>query len=152
MDNVLEFRELDHPFDKVNKRGRKNCTYYDSINNNLILFTPYDDCDVESVCNGIRNSMYLHLIEVLNINENVLVWWSQVQGTTSDYTIYYDMPINELKNKKHKEIIDYLANLKHKRQCGYKYTEVRDGIEYKIAEKEYDDINSVYVVKEEYLH
>ena len=150
--DTLELRELEHPFDKVNK-GRKNCIYYDSINNNLIIFSPYDDNDVDSVCNSIRNSMYLYLIETLNSKENVLVWWSQVQGTTSDYTIFYDMPVNELKNKKHKEIINFLGGLNYKRQYSYKYTEVKDGVEYRIAEKSYNSIESVYVMEEDkYLH
>jgi hypothetical protein len=97
--------------------------------------------------------MYLYLIETLNTKENVLVWWSQVQGTTSDYTIYYDMPVNELKNKKHKEIVNYLDGLNYKKQYSYKYTEVKDGIEYRIGEKSYDNFESVYVMEEDkYLH
>ena len=93
--------------------------------------------------------MYLHLIEVLNTYENVLVSWSQVSGTTSDYTIYYDMPVSELKDKSYKEIWEYISGLGIKRVGGYKYTEVRDGVEYKLAEKNYDDFESIYIIGEE---
>lgn len=149
MSEPLELRELIIPFYKMNKRSKKYCVYHQPINNNLIVFSPYDDCDVDSVCDGIRDSMYLYLIQVLNTEKNVLVSWSQVSGTTSDYTIYYDMPVDDLKNKSYKDIWLYINGLGIKYVGGYKYTEVRDGIEYKLAEKNYDDFESIYIVGEE---
>jgi hypothetical protein len=149
MGEELELRGLISSFYKMNKRAKKYCVYHQPLNNNLIVFSPYDDCDVNSVCDSIRDSMYFHLIEVLNTWKNVLVSWSQVSGTTSDYTIYYDMPVNELKSKSYKEIWEYINGLNIKYVGGYKYTEVRDGIEYKLAEKNYDDFESIYIVGEE---
>jgi hypothetical protein len=145
---TLELRHLTIPFHKMNK-GKKYCVYHQPVNNNLIIFSPYDDCNVDSVCDGIRNSMYLYLIEKFNTYENVLVHWSQVSGTTSDYTIYYDMPVNELKTKSYKEILEYIKRLGIDHIFAYKYQEVRDGIAYKIAEGTYDEFSSVYVVGEE---
>lgn len=73
-------------------------SYYNAETNNMLLFDT-SDCDeitVESICNcTVSEGAYEHLIDILNNNKNILVCWSQVEGTTSDYTIYYDID-NEL--------------------------------------------------------
>lgn len=129
----LELRNLNNIFYKKDRK-KKYSVYHDPVNNNIILFSPYDDCDIESVCNGIRTSAYFYLIGILNTQKNVIVSWSQVSGTTSDYTIYYDMPVDSLKDKSYKEIWDYLYSLDIQSDIhSYKYTEVKNNIEYKIS-------------------
>jgi len=120
---------------------RKYSVFHEPDNNNLIVFSPYDDCDIDSVCGSIRDEIYGYLINVLNTQENVLVSWSQVSGTTSDYTIYYDMPNDELKNKPYKDIINYLKNMNVKSEVrGFKYTETRDNVASKIEAKVYSSM------------
>lgn len=128
----LILRNCENVFYKQDRK-RKYSAYYDPKNNNLIVFSPFDDCDIESVCNSIRESAYIYLTSVLNTQNNVVVSWSQVSGTTSDYTIYYNMPIDELKNKSYKEIWEYIYSLNIQSDVtSYKYTEVKNNIEYVI--------------------
>jgi len=128
----LELRGLNIPLVKTKMRGR-NETYYDKTNNNMIIFHPcHKDIDTDSICNSIRDKAYLYLMNELNENKNVTVFWSQVEGTTSDYNIYYDLNPNELKDKNYKEILELLPNIET--IFAYKYVEVKNGIERKITE------------------
>jgi len=130
----LYLRGCKNIYHKLDKK-RKYTVYHDTINNNLIVFSPYDNCTVESVCGSIRDEAYLYLINELNINKNMVVSWSQIIGTTSDYVIYYDMDVDMMKNKSHKEILSIINNNINTNSgdcCGYKYTQVKDGKEDKI--------------------
>ena len=125
---------------------RKYTVYHDPINNNLIVFSPYDNCTVDSVCGSIRDEAYLYLINELNINKNIVVSWSQITGTTSDYAIYYNMDVDKLKSKSHKEILNMInnnININHDECCGYKYTKVKDGKENKITPEVMEQFNMV---------
>lgn len=107
--------------------------YYNSESNNLILFDT-SDCDeitVESICNAtVSKGSYEYLIDVLNTNKNVLVYWSQVEGTTSDYIIYYDSD-NEALIDEEIDISKALETINN--DCiGYKFCEVRDKYQSKI--------------------
>ncbi|HEY8805253.1 MAG TPA: hypothetical protein VIM42_09165 [Clostridium sp.] len=140
MNKLLYLRNLKHELYKMDNK-RKYSVFHEPDNNNLIVFSPYDDCDIDSVCGSIRDEIYGYLINVLNTQENVLVSWSQVSGTTSDYTIYYDMPNDELKNKSYKEIGDYLKKMNVKyEEYGFKYMEARDNIASKIEAKVYSSM------------
>ena len=101
----LYLRGCKNTYYKQDKK-RKYTVYHDPINNNLIVFIPYDDCTVDSVCDSIRNEAYLYLINELNINKNIVVSWSQITGTTSGYAIYYNMDVDVLKVKSQKEILE----------------------------------------------
>ena len=128
----LELRDLVHAFKRVIKSGRKE-VYYDKLNNNMIVFNPYDKgLDVNSVCNCINNTAYSYLINELNCNKNVVVYWSQVESTTSDYDIMYDLFPNDLLGKSYKDIVKLIPNIET--IIGYKYVEVKNGIERKIEE------------------
>lgn len=129
----LELRNVNNAFKKQDRK-RKYSVYHDPINNNIIVFSPYDDCDIDSVCNGIANDTYFYLTCELNTNKNLLVDWSQVSGTTSDYTLYYDMPNDMLKDKSRKEIFDYIESMDIKYDfCGFKYVEVKNGVANKLT-------------------
>ena len=123
----LYLRACKNTYHKLDNK-RKYTVYYDPINNNLIVFSPYDDCTVESVCGSIRDEAYLYLINELNMNKNIVVSWSQITGTTSDYKIYYDMDVDMLKGKSHKEILSIInnnININNGNCCGYKYVRLR---------------------------
>jgi len=152
----LYLRACKNTYFKQDKK-RKYTVYHDPINNNLIVFSPYDDCTVDSVCDSIRDEAYLYLINELNINKNIVVSWSQITGTTSDYTIYYDMDVDMLKGKSHKEILTISnngININSGECCGYKYTQVKDGKENKITPEVMEQFNMVMFnnMNNEYLN
>ena len=141
----LYLRACKNTYFKQDKK-RKYTIYHDPINNNLIVFSPYDDCTVDSVCDSIRNEAYLYLINELNMNKNIVVNWSQINGTTSDYTIYYNTDVDMLKGKSHKEILTIIHNnidINSGDCCGYKYTQVKDGKENKITPEVMKQFNMV---------
>jgi len=152
----LYLRACKNTYFKQDKK-RKYTVYHDPINNNLIVFSPYDDCTVDSVCDSIRDEAYLYLINELNINKNIVVSWSQITGTTSDYTIYYDMDVDMLKGKSHKEILTISnngINTNSGKCCGYKYTQVKYGKEDKITPEVMEQFNMVMFdnMNNEYLN
>lgn len=119
---TLELHNLGFIFYKMDK-NRKYSVYHEPINNNLIVFNPYDNCTIDDVCNAtVSEGAYEYLINVLNNEQNVVINWAEVEGTTSDYVIYYGFDVTELKNKTHKEIMSMLpmSNL------SYKFTEFRN--------------------------
>ena len=124
-EDKLYLRNLEHKYKLI--KGKRFCIYHDNINNNLIIFSPYDQVDdVENIYNGIKNNAYEYLMNELNTHDNIVVHWSKIEGTTSDYTIYYDFneaTINSMRNKTYKEIIKLLPLGGH-----MKYNEVKDGM------------------------
>jgi hypothetical protein len=82
-----------------------------------------DDCSITSVCDAtVSDGAYDYLINVLNVSDNVLVVWSEVSGTTSDYMIFYDFDVFDLKEKPYKEIVKILPNS----NIPYKFQEYKD--------------------------
>jgi len=125
---VLELRALNNSFVKTKKN-----VYYDEINNNLIVFSPHEENGtVNEVCNSIRDSAYLYLMNVLNTNKNIIIHWSQIIGTTSDYDIYYNLDVYSVKDKSQHHIISYLRDNRKNEIIGYKYVEIINGIVNKI--------------------
>lgn len=142
----LYLRECNNTFYKQDKK-RKYSVYHDLKNNNLIVFNPFDDCTVDSVCCSISNEAYLYLIKQLNTKRNLVIDWSQVNGTTSDYTIFFNMDVEILKDKSHNEILKIIYNsiTNPDNCCGYKYTEVKNGIVDKITPEMMYQNTIVYV-------
>ena len=106
--------------------------FQDEINNNIIVYSYYSlneeetpEDIVASISNSIRNSAFDYLINVLNNSKNTVVYWSQVEGTTSDYIIYYDIEIPELID--YNSIYNLTIDLSTDEILGYKYTEVKNG-------------------------
>lgn len=128
----LYLRNCKNVFIKKDKK-RKYSVYHEPNMNNLIVFSPYDDCTIDSVCDSIGELAYAYLINLLNNQKDLVVLWSQVSGTTSDYTIYYGLPVDELKDKSYKEILYYIFDLDVESDVrNYKYTEVKDNVETKL--------------------
>lgn len=124
---ILELRLLENDFELVDNKDN-NELYYDVINNNYILFTLYDDCTTDSIINGIREDVYNYLIGELNNNTNLIVEWSQVEGTTSDYDIYYDMTIPTDYGISYILTKDYINNIKKSGAWSYKYRAIKNGV------------------------
>lgn len=137
--NTLELRKLDNGFIKVNINNEIQDVFYDKKNNNLIVFNPLDEgVNTESICNGISNKAYLYLINELNTNKNLVIEWSQIEGTTSDYVIYYDLEPLDFIDRSFAKTMESLPKIKD--TFGYKYVEIKNGKERKITETiDYDN-------------
>ena len=122
------FDEDEEPIEVTYYKG----IYKDNIKNNTLILTQirYENEEVEDmdiVINAISNETYNYLINELNNNDNVTVFWDQIYGTTSDYIIVYDsFGENCLYD------IDYLYEL-FKQEGSYKYKYVRNGKIHKIT-------------------
>ncbi|MCP1159406.1 hypothetical protein [Bacillus infantis] len=129
---TLKLRLLKKKYKRVIKGERE--VYFNENQNNLIVFDPLDEeCDTASICNGIAEDAYRELIDHLNDYSNIVVHWSQVEGTTSDYTIFHDMDSAYLIRMTVDEILEAAyATIKSSRLYSCKYTEVLDGVENKI--------------------
>lgn len=73
--------------------------------------------DVCDIANYINDKAYTYLCNVLNTTDSVTVFWSQIFGTTSDYTIIYDSYFTDGEECRNylKQNYDY---------CSYKYVEI----------------------------
>lgn len=123
---ILSLRGLDYELKKINKAIKKE-VYYNEDTNNLIVFTPLSkELSTESICNSISDDAYFYLINTLNNEEGLVVEWSQVEGTTSDYIIYYGLDVKELKAKNYKGIMNELVSHIPNDAISRKYTEVKN--------------------------
>lgn len=120
--------------DEFFKGNKFVATYYDPINKNTIYLEKYiydgEKCDdITKVINATSNIPYDYLMKELRNNNGISVFWSQLYGTTSDYTIVYDRFGSDCLYDKY--YVDELLN-KH---GGYKYNYIKYGRINKITNK-----------------
>ena len=124
MDNTLYLRGLNYYLDLV-KEDRYHI-YYNEEKNVAIFAVNYCSREkIGSVFNGISEEAYVQLITFMNNNNNLIIYWTKTEGTTSDYTIYCDCNYEGDWN-----IIDldeYLWCLREGESNTYKYNIVKDG-------------------------
>lgn len=127
--HILGLRGTDHEFVKTNSGKRKEVFHCQETNNTLV-FLPYDkNCDRKSICNSIMDDRYFPLIEFLNTEKNLTIIWSQVEGTTSDYTIFKNTNLDTEELRSVKKIEKQLEGLIRETPNGqYKYNIVENGI------------------------
>ena len=106
--------------------------YIDDIKNNMLYLMQirYEDEERDNmsiVVNAISDEAYDYLINELNNNDIITVFWSQIYGTTSDYIIVYDKFGEDCLYD-----VDFLYDL-FKQGCGYKYRYVKNGKIHKIT-------------------
>ena len=65
MGEELELRGLISLFYKMNKRAKKYCVYYQPLNNNLIVFSPYDDVDISDDLYNLKYNLIKQIKEGL---------------------------------------------------------------------------------------
>ena len=131
MSEQIELRGLNNIYEKKNT-GKRYEVFHDKYNNNTIIFTPYDDCDTNSICNGLREEAYQYLINTLNNNKNIAIHWTQIEGTTSDYVIYKNVSFENSQLKSHNKTVEALSETIRSGDNSYKYTEVINGERIKI--------------------
>lgn len=134
-EKIIGLRNLNYELELFN--GRKQfAVYKNDENKNAIIYSYDRGCSVNSVSGAIRDEAYLYLINELNTNNNVLVDWRQVEGTTSDYDIYYNMNYEKvLEEIENKSIDEYLESLiKENNAPSFKYRQIKDGVITKIEE------------------
>jgi hypothetical protein len=132
-EKILGLRNLNYELDLINSKGRF-AVYRNTDNNNTIIFSYDKTCDIDSVCGAIRDKAYDYLINELNTNDNLLVYWTQVEGTTSDYIIFYDVACDDLLLSISRKMTgEYMNSLINEDNAPhYKYTQVKDGVRSKL--------------------
>lgn len=127
---TLELIGLTETFEKTNESNDGEI-YYNKKTNNMVIFMPYDEgITTEDIYNGIPNEPYTYLMSVLNNSTNIIVIWSKVEGTTSDYEIHYDCDTSYFLNLRTtaKSAVGYihLESVEGK-TSNYKYSQIKDG-------------------------
>jgi hypothetical protein len=132
-EKILGLRNLNYELDLFNSK-KQFAVYRNTNNNNTIIFSYDKTCDIDSVCGAIRDKAYDYLINELNTNDNLLVYWTQVEGTTSDYIIFYDVDINNLLLSVSQNMTgEYMNSLIYENNDpSFKYTQVKDGVRSKL--------------------
>ena len=124
MNNSLYLLGLNYGLDLV-KEDRYHI-YYNKERNIAIFAVNYCPKEnINDVFNGISVAAYRQLIDFMNANDNLIIYWTKVESTTSDYTIYCDCNYKEDWN-----IIDlkeYLWCLREGESNTFKYNIVKDG-------------------------
>lgn len=122
--------------DEVINENNKEVIVINKEHKQSIIFHEYrfeDEEYLDDTCeipNHISTSAYNYICNILNNNDNITVFWSQVYQTTSDYTIIYGKYITD-----GDECRRYLED--HS-TFGYKYLDIlEDGTCRKCPEGEY---------------
>lgn len=124
MGKTLYLRGLNYGLDLV-KEDRYHIYYNEAANVAIFAVNYCPREKIEDVFNGISEEAYERLINFMNVNDNLIVYWTKVESTTSDYTIYCDCNYEEDWN-----IIDlneYLWCLREGESNCYKYNIVKNG-------------------------
>lgn len=77
--------------------------------------------NISDIPNYISNTAYNYVSNVLDKYDNVTVVWSQIYGTTSDYTIIFDHCFTN-----REEVEKYISQHSSHKLSLYKYTEYVD--------------------------
>lgn len=125
IDDILSIRGLNYELNLV--KDDRYQIFYNEEHNVTIFAIPYcKDELVSDVFNGISDNAYWRIINFMNENNNLIIKWTKVEGTTSDYTVYCDADYDGDWN-----IIDleeYLWTLDFgEKSIGYKYNICKDG-------------------------
>lgn len=87
MDSTLYLKGLNYKLDLI--KEDRYCIYYNEERNIAIFAVNYCPKEkIDDVFNGISVEAYERLIDFMNTNNNLIVYWTKVESTTSDYTIY----------------------------------------------------------------
>lgn len=119
----LSLRGLDYELDLI-KEDRYHIYYNEEKNVAIFALNICPTENIEDVFNGISNSAYERLIDFMNANNNLIVWWTKVEGTTSDYTIYCDCDYEGDWNIV--DLYEYLWCMREGEECHFKYVIVKD--------------------------
>lgn len=116
----------DKPFIKTNK-DRVREIYYSSYFNSLIVFEPMNEAvdDIGGIINGLPKEYFNWLMDKLPTESNLVVHWTQLEGTTSDFVIYYDLNPSNLELTNFNSVKNVLKKYD---SIPYKYVEVKNGI------------------------
>lgn len=115
------------PFIKGNS-GKIRETYYSPERNNLILFQPCDkEIDTDSIINCTTKDAFEYLMDKLENERNIVVKWYQVEGTTSDWEIYYGLKVENMDVHNFNKCLRVLKQAQPN-PSPYKHTIIKDGI------------------------
>ena len=120
------------------------CVYVDERRNNVVALAYLSDeweapafsnaeeqaMVVQSITGGIMDGAYDYLVGILNSHKNVLVHWTQIPCTTSDYVIYHGFGNGDAAKSgvKYSDVKDFVSKVRH--TLTMKYVEIlKDGTE-----------------------
>ena len=120
-----EYKE-DIEFDEGDsiKENNREAIFINKIHNQSIVFHEYRYENeeklghVSEIPDYISDSAYNYICNILNNNDNITIFWSQVYGTTSDYVIIYGHYFTN-----GKQCREYINNYADK---NYKYLEIKN--------------------------
>lgn len=123
----LYLRGLNYGLELV--KEDRYCIYHNKEHNVTILAIPYWKSEsVEDVFNHISEDRFFPLIKFMNKNDNLIIKWTKVLGTTSDYTIYCDTDyLNYCNDWNIIDMEEYLWDLNSGKSNSYKYNIVKYG-------------------------
>ena len=124
MDNSLYLRDLNYNLPLV-KEDRYRIYYNEEKNVAIFALNICPTEDISDVFNAIKESAYEKLIDFMNTNDNLIVYWTKVEGTTSDYTIYCDCDYEDDWNIV--DLNEYLLCMREGEDSHFKYNIVKDG-------------------------
>lgn len=126
---VMGLRGADYDFVKTNSGKRKEVFYCAETNNTLVFNPTCKENDRASICGYTVDDAFLPLIDLLNGERNLVVYWYQVEGTTSDYTVYKDMHLSVDELKSYRKIMKRLdESVIEGDVFRYKYNIVENGV------------------------
>ena len=121
---MIKLKGLDYELELV--KDDRYRIYYNEERNVAILAIAYcKDEPTDLVFNGISEEPYKKLIKFMNENDNLIIKWTKVEGTTSEYTIYCDC--NYIYDWNIIDLDEYLQYLAFNATNKYKYSIVKDG-------------------------
>lgn len=127
--DVLSYEEKNYEY--IDNDISENCEdrikiIYNQYHRQSIIFCEYRFegekhlNDVADIPNYISSNAYDYICNVLNNNDDITVFWSQVYGTTSDYVIIYNNYFTSFEEYK-----SYISN--NLNFTNYKYKEYKNG-------------------------
>lgn len=106
-----------------------NYVFEDTQRDNYVVVTTYDNEDLDTVFGGLNDTRYDYIIKLLNENKNLTVHISKVEGTTTDFKVFYDFKISDEYILSYPTVIAKLKEVIKQPFESRKFTQIVDGTE-----------------------
>ncbi|WP_281976066.1 hypothetical protein [Halobacillus litoralis] len=124
---IYEFTKLDKPYVKLGS-GKVKEVFYNEDMNNLMVFDPHRDSNVDEVLGYTAEEHYDFLMDKLNFEQGIIVEWYKCEDATSDYNIHYGLDVKSIAFKPFYEILKVLEESRGSITLSFKFNEIKDGV------------------------
>ncbi|MDA1906044.1 hypothetical protein PDK24_09495 [Bacillus cereus] len=121
------FTKLEKPYLKLGS-GKVKETFYNEEMNNLMVFDPHRDSNVDEVLGYTTEEPYNFVMEKLNMETGIIVEWYKCEDSTSDYNIYYGLDVASIASKNFYEIMKILRESGRNNGLNYKFNEIKNNV------------------------